>query len=288
MKKLLLLLTLSTVLLFTLNSCEEENLISGASTNTGNTTNNPTTGTNTGSTTTKCYIKEVIEIEDGDTYKNKLVYNTKNLLTTSDQDGALSTYEYDANNRVTKLTQVDGQGVETYIYSYDSKGNMTNIKYSAKNTPITLFITEYKLTTNSSGQISQITAVSEDGNIDFTIEYDKNNIKRLIASADGQKATLIENVTFDAKTNVFANAGLVKANIPFIIIGAIFGENLTKFVNTNNVLTDKLIGIFSTEPVTTTYKYEYNKDNLPSKMTYLQIDGKDKYEGSATFTYECK
>ena len=288
MKKLLLLLTLSTASLFTLNSCEEENLITGASTNTGSTTNNPTTGTNTGSTTTKCYVKEVIEIEDGETYKNKLAYNTKNLLTTSDQDGALSTYEYDANNRVTKLTQVDGQGVETYIYSYDSKGNMTNIKYSAKNTPITLFITEYKLTTNASGQISQITAVSEDGNIDFTIEYDKNNIKRLIASADGQKATLIENLTFDAKTNVFANAGLVKANIPFIIIGAIFGENLTKFVNTNNVLTDKLIGIFSTEPVTTTYKYEYNKDNLPSKMTYLQIDGKDKYEGSATYTYDCK
>jgi len=283
-----LLLALSTVLLFTLNSCEEENLISGASTNTGNTTNNPTTGTNTGSTTTKCYVKEVIEMEDGETYKNKLAYNTKNLLTTSDQDGALSTYEYDANNRVTKLTQVDGQGVETYLYAYDSKGNMTNIKYSANNTAITLFITEYKLTTNSSGQVSQITAVSEDGNIDFTIEYEKNNIKRLIASADGQKATLIENVTFDTKTNVFANAGLVKANIPFIIIGAIFGENLTKFVNTNNVLTDKLIGIFSTEPVTTTYKYEYNKDNLPSKMTYLQIDGKDKYEGSATYTYDCK
>ena len=288
MKKLLLLLTLSMVSLLALNSCEEENLITGASTNTGNTTNNPTTGTNTGSTTTKCYVKEVIEIEDGETYKNKLAYNTKNLLTTSDQDGALSTYEYDANNRVTKLTQVDGQGVETYIYSYDSKGNMTNIKYSAKNTPITLFVTEYKLTTNASGQVSQITAVTEDGNIDFTIEYEKNNIKKLIASADGQKATLIENVTFDAKTNVFANAGLVKANIPFIIIGAIFGENLTKFVNTNNVLTDKLIGIFSTEPVTATYKYEYNKDNLPSKMTYLQIDGKDKYEGSATYTYDCK
>lgn len=288
MNKLLLLLTLSTLLLLTLNSCEEENLITGASTNTGNTTSTPTTGTNTGSTTTKCYVKEVIEIEDGESYKNKLTYNTKNLLTTSDQDGALSTYEYDANNRVTKLTQVDGLGVETYIYTYDSKGNMTNIKYSAKNTPITLFVTEYKLTTNSSGQISQLTAVTEDGDIDFIFEYEKNNIKRLIASANGEKATLIENLTFDAKTNVFANAGLVKANIPFIIIGAIFGENLTKFVNTNNVLTDKLIGIFSTEPVTTAYKYEYTKDNLPSKMTYLQIDGKDKYEGSATYTYDCK
>lgn len=288
MKKLLLLLALSTVSLLTLDSCEEENLIAGASTNTGSTTNNPTTGTNTGSTATKCYIKEIIEIEDGETYKNKLAYNTKNLLTTSDQDGALSTYEYDANNRVTKLTQVDGQGVETYTYTYDSKGNMTNIKYAAKNTPITLFVTEYKLTTNASGQISQLTAVTEDGNIDFIFEYDKNNIKKLIASANGEKSTLIENLTFDTKTNVFANAGLMKANIPFIIIGAIFGENMTKFVNANNVLTDKQISIFSPDAITTTYKYEYTKENLPSKMTYLQTDGKDKYEGSATYTYECK
>ncbi|GGD61510.1 hypothetical protein GCM10011514_26920 [Emticicia aquatilis] len=290
MRKLLLLLTLSTFSLLILNSCEEENLITGASTNQGNSTNSPTTGSNTGTTTTttKCYVKTIVEVEDGDTYTNKLAYNTKNLLTTSDQDGALSTYEYDANNRVTKLTLVDGAGVETYTYSYDSKGNMSNIKYTAKNTPVSLFITEYKLTTNASGQVSQVTAVTEDGNIDFILEYQGNNIKKLIASADGKKETLIENLTFDAKSNVFVNAGLAKANIPFIIVGAFFGTNMTKFVNANNVLTDKLLGVFSTDPVTTTYKYEYSKDNLPTKMTYIQIDGKDKLEGSATYTYDCK
>lgn len=288
MKKLLLLLTISTFLLLTLNSCEEENLITGASTNKANTTTNSSTGTNTASSSTKCYVNAIVEVEDGDTYINKLTYNTKNLLTTSDQDGALSTYEYDANSKVTKLTLVDGTGVETYTYSYDSKGNMSNIKYTAKNTPISLFITEYKLTTNSSGQVSQVTAVTEDGNIDFTFEYQGNNIKKLIATADGQKETLIENLTFDAKSNVFVNTGLTKANIPFIIVGAFFGTNMTKFVNANNVLTDKLLGILSADPVTTTYKYEYNKDNLPSKMTYVQIDGKDKLEGSSTFTYDCK
>lgn len=288
MKKPLLLLIISTALLFSLNSCEEENLIAGASTNTGNTTNNPTTGTNTGSTTTKCYVKEITEIEDGETYKNKLTYNTKNLLTTLDQDGAVSTYEYDANNRVTKLTIVDGVAVETFTYSYDSKGNMSNIKYTSKNTPINFLVSEFKLTANSSGQITQVTAVTEDGNLDFLFEYDKNNVKKVMVSDNGMKETLLENLTFDTKTGAYTNTSLAKANIPAVIIGLFFGENLTYYMNANNILTDKVIGVFTGEPITTTYKYEYTKDSLPSKMTYIQVDGTDKYEGSTAYTYDCK
>lgn len=289
MKKPLLLLTILIASLFLLNSCEEENLITGASTNTGNTTTNPTTGTNTGTTTPKCYVREVIEVEDGETYTNKLVYNTKNLLTTLDQDGAVSTYEYDANNRVTKLTVVDGAAVEIYTYSYDNKGVMNNIKYSSKNTAITLFANEYKLTTNASGQVTQVSVVSEDAenNFDMLFEYDKNNVKKVIFSAGGQKMTLLENLTFDTKTSVYANTGLAKVNIPYIVVGLYFGENLTYLMNTNNILTDKTISIFAGE-VSTTYKYEYTKDNLPSKMTYIQVDGTDKYEGSATYSYDCK
>lgn len=289
MKKPLLLLTILIASLFLLNSCEEENLITGASTNTGNTTTNPSSGSNTGTTTPKCYVREVIEVEDGETYTNKLVYNTKNLLTTLDQDGAVSTYEYDANNRVTKLTVVDGAAVEIYTYSYDSKGVMNNIKYSSKNTAITLFANEYKLTTNANGQVTQVSVVSEDAenNFDMLFEYDKNNVKKVIFSAGGQKMTLLENLTFDTKTSVYANTGLAKVNIPYIVVGLYFGENLTYLMNANNILTDKTISIFAGE-VSTTYKYEYTKDNLPSKMTYIQVDGTDKYEGSATYSYDCK
>ncbi len=289
MKKPLLLLIISTALLFSLNSCEEENLIAGASTNTGNTTNNPTTGTNTGTNTPKCYLREVIEVENGDRYTTKLTYNTKNILEKTDNDGAITSYEYDGSGRVSKQIIADGTATETYSYSYDSKGNMTNIKYTAKNTSFNLFITEYKITTSASGQISKVEAVTEDGNVDFLLEYDaKNNIKKVIVDADGRKSTLIENISFDDKSGAYTNAGLKKVEIPFIIVGAFFGENLTYYMNTNNVLSDKTLGVFNTEIVNTTYKYEYTKDNLPSKMTFIQIDGTDKYEGSATYSYDCK
>jgi hypothetical protein len=100
--------------------------------------------------------------------------------------------------------------------------------------------------------------------------------------------TLLENLTFDTKTGAYTNTALAKANIPAVIIGLFFGENLTYYMNTNNVLTDKVIGVFTGEPVTTTYKYDYTKENVPSKMTFIQIDGTDKYEGSATYAYDCK
>lgn len=291
MKKLFLLLTLSTVLLFTLNSCEEEQLIVKGDGTTSGTSGGSTSGSTTGptSSSSKCFIKEIIETEDGEKYKNAFTYNAKNLLTSLNQDGAVSTYEYDANNRITKLTMVDGVAVETFTYTYDSKGNMNNIKYSSKNTQISLSVSEYILTSNASGQVTQVTAVNkEDGNIDFLFEYDKNNLKKISASAGGKKETLLENLTFDTKTSVYANAGLSKAAIPFIIIGLYFGENLTYFMNVNNILTDKVTGVFTGGAATTTYKYEYTKENVPSKMTYIQVDGTDKYEGSATYSYDCK
>lgn len=270
-------------------SCEEENLINGGSKSTSNPTS--TTGTITTGTTTssKCYVKDITEVIGKDTYKTQFTYNTKNLLEKANNDGAITTYEYDANSRVTKQTVVDGTATETYSYTYDSKGNITNIKYVAKNTPIDIFVKEYIITSNSSGQITKVTAVTEDGNVDFLFEYDsKNNVKKLIISANGKKETLIENVMFDDKSNAFLNASLGKVNIPFVIVGAFFGENLTYFMNNNNVLTDKIVGVFTPEAATTTYKYEYTKEGFSSKMTYVKIIGKDQETGSNSYTYNCK
>lgn len=286
MKRIFLLLTISVFSLTTFISCEDENLINGAS---GSTTTNPSSGSNTGTTTPKCYVREVIEVEDGEKYTTKLTYNTKNILERMDNDGAITSYEYDGSGRVSKQTIKDGASTEIYSYSYDSKGNITNIKYDAKDTPFNLFITEYKITTSSNGQISKVEAVTEDGNVDFLLEYDsKDNVKKIIVDADGRKSTLIENVSFDDKLSVFANAGLKKVEIPFVIVGAFFGANLTHFINTNNILSAKTLGVFNSETVSTNFKYEYTKDNLPSKMTYIKDDGTDKYEGSATYSYDCK
>ncbi len=265
--------------LILLISCEEENLINAGSKNTSSTTPGTTTPGTT--TTSKCYVKDITETSGQDTYKTQFTYNAKNFIEKTNNDGVITSYDYDASSRVTKQTIIDGAATETYSYTYDSKGNISNIKYLAKNTPFNILISEYIVSSNANGQITKVTAVTEDGNVDFLFEYDsKNNIKKLIVSADGQKETLIENLTFDDKSNAFANASLGNVEIPYIIIGAFFGQNLTYYMNKNNILTDKFIGIFATEHTTTTYKYEYTKEGFPSKMTYTKLEGSDKTENN--------
>ena len=285
--RLLLIVILSLTLLI---SCEEENLINGGSKSTSTTVTSTTGTTTTGTTTSsKCYVKDITEVIGKNTYKTQFTYNTKNLLEKANNDGAITTYDYDASSRVTKQTVVNGTATETYSYTYDSKGNITNIKYVAKNTPIDIFVKEYIITSNTSGQITKVIAVTEDVNVDFLFEYDsKSNVKKLIVSVNGKKETLIENVMFDDKSNAFLNANLAKVNIPFVIVGAFFGENLTYFMNNNNVLTDKIVGVFTPEVATTTYKYEYTKEGFSSKMTNVKIIGKDQETGVNTYTYNSK
>lgn len=265
-------------------SCEEENLINGGSRNTVNTTPNPS-NTNI----SKCYVKDIIETTGQAIYKWQFTYNTKNLLEKINNDGSIFTYEYDGNNRVTKLSIVDGVATETFNYSYDSKGNILNAKYSAKDTQINLFIKEYNFTTNASGQVSKVTAVTDNGNLDFLLDYDaKNNLKKIVLDTGTEKVLLLENLTFDDKSNVYANTGLAKVDIPFVLLAAVFGENSTYYMNTNNILTDKGISFLSDDLSTTTYKYEFTKEGFPSKMTYIRIIGKDQETGSSTFSYDCK
>lgn len=285
MNKNVLLLSITILSLLTFASCKEDDLVNGGSRATSGTT---TTGGNT-SSTAKCYVSQMVEQEDGETYTTKLFYNTKNILEKIDMDGTVTSYTYDANGRVSKQVVVDGGATETYTYSYDSKGNMTNIKYNAVNTNFTLFISEYKITTNASGLITKVVAVTEDGNVDFPIEYDaKNNIKKILINADGTTETLIENYTFDSKSSAYANVNMGKVSIPHVIIGAFFGENLTFYLNANNVLTDRTFGAFSQEPALSTYKYEYSQDGMPSKMSFSRKEGTDTSTGTATYGYNCK
>ncbi len=289
MKKQLLHLTISAFLITALSACEEENLISGSTKSTNGTTTPVATTPVTTPTGTKCYVKDVLEVVGSDTYKSVYTFNAKNLLEKVDNDGAINTYGYDANGRITTVTVVDGAATEVFTYVYDTKGVMTNVKYTAKNTPFEVFIKDYTFTSNAAGQVTKVIAATKDGNLEFTLEYDaKSNLKKIIVLAGGMKETLFENLTFDDKPNVYTNAGLGKVNIPFLLIGAFFGENLSHYMNTNNVLTDSRISAFSDDPVKAVYTYTYTKEGQPSKMSYVETTGKEKVTGSSTYSYTCK
>lgn len=293
MKKTLLSVIIATLSTFTLLSCgDESGMLANpdATVNPSDPNGNPGNPSNPNNTP-KCYVSEIKNTEDGQSYITKFTYNSKNLLETKDEDGFVTKYQYDANNRITKMIMDDsGVGtVETFSYEYDGKGNMSKVKYDSEGGTAEILVSEYIYTTNAKGQVEKIQAISPDGPIDMILEYDaNNNIKKISATDGAQKITLLENLKFDTKSNVYTNTNLSKAYLPHIILTTLFGINMTYLFNANNILSDSVISFLSGEAEVSTYEYLYTKEGLPSKMTATR-----KYDGETTkeeetYTYTCK
>jgi len=286
MKKNLLLLIIAAFSTFIMVSCKEDVMLANpnGTGNNGN-TNNPggTNGSNTN--TTGCIISEIGEGEE----KKNFNYSDKNLLLSEEDNYGKSTFEYDANNRIVKISY-DASGIETFTYEYDSKGNISKARYSTEGNGFFSNIREMNYSTNAKGQVDKIQAITDENEkSDFLFEYDaKNNIKKVMVSASGIKETLIENVSFDDKQNLYTNTNLAKAYLAHTVLGAIFGANGTVYCNTNNVTSDKTLDFFSESFVPTTYTYQYNEKGLPSKVTWKRDSEENPESGEQTIKYNCK
>lgn len=286
MKKKLLLVIIATLPALMLLSCGKEDVIL-ADPNGGSKPTDPNSG---GNNAKKCYVSEMKFTEDGVVKITKFNYNSKNLLESREESDGKTTFEYDANNRITKMN-LYSKGIENFTYEYDSKGNMSKIKYYAEGAEIVVGISEYILSTNAKGQVDKIKAISteDEETFDLFLEYDaNNNITKLILDDGEEKLTLIQNFKFDNKSNIFLNTNLSKAHIPHVILGAFFGVNTTSLFNANNVLSDSAFSFFTNEEITTTYDYGYTTEGFPSRMTASRKTGGETEKEEQTFTYTCK
>ncbi len=298
MKKTLLSVIIATLSTFTLISCGDE---SGMLTNPDGVVNPSDPNGNPGNpnnpnATNKCYIKEIktTSADPDDASTVKLTYNSKNLIESREDNGEKTTFEYDENNRLTKINAPASSGInrsETLYYEYDGKGNMSKIKYEIKDPDFDDAIIEYALTINAKGLVEKVreTSPDQEGFYDYLLEYDgKNNITKVILVEDGEKTTLVENLKFDDKSNAYVNANLAKAFLPLILMGADFGLNITYYFNTNNILSDKIYSPFTEEYVPGTYDYAYSPEGYPLKMTISRKTSMGTEKEEQTFTYSCK
>lgn len=289
MKKTLLLVIIATLSTFVFVSCGKENVeLANPAGSKGDPDGNTGEPTNPNNNIPKCFVTEVKNIENQEEYVTKFTYNAKNLLVSKDEDGYTTNYEYDGNSRITKMT-MKGEGVETFMYEYDGKGNISKVKYVASEDVIVkLSVSEYQYTTNTKGQVEKLHIISEDGDADFLFEYDaKNNIKKVTAVAGTEKLVLLENYKFDDKINVYTNTNLAKAHLPHVIAGLFFGINMTYLCNTNNILSDSAISMFSGEAETSTYNYGYTAEGFPSKMTAMRTYDGETSKEEETYKYTC-
>lgn len=288
MKKTLLSVIIATLSTFSLLSCGDE---TGMLANPNGSVNPSNPGNPGNPNTPKCYVSEVKNTENGKSYTTKFIYNSKNLLETKDEDGLVTKYEYDANSRITKMVINDSNAetVETFTYEYDGKGNISKVKYNSEGGMAELLLSEYNFTTNAKGQVEKIQAISPDGPIDMLFEYDaSSNIKKISVTDGAKKITLLENLKFDGKANVYTNTNLSKAYLPHIVVTTLFGINMTYLFNPNNILSDSVVSFLTGDSEVSTYDYGYTAEGFPSKMTVLRkYDGETSKE-EETYTYTCK
>lgn len=298
MKKFLLSVIIAASSTFILQSCGKEDVIlanPNGSTNpsdpNGNPSNpnNPNNPGNPNSGAPKCYVTEIKNIDsEGASTITKFVYNAKNVLMSTDEEDGKTTYEYDANNRIIKMN-LNSTGIENFTYEYDSKGNMSKIKYFEQGSSFQLDISEYVLSTNSKGQVDKVQAKSEDDTMEFLFEYDgKGNITKIIMNDEGDKYPLVQNLKFDDKSNVYLNTNIAKAYIPHIIVAALFGGNGTSLFNPNNILSDSVFSFFSGDEQVGTYNYGYTAEGFPSKVTVMRKLGTKTTKEEVNYTYSCK
>jgi uncharacterized protein YkuJ len=289
MKKTLLLVIIATLSIFILVSCGKEDvplanpdgkpIDPNANGNNGNPNPNPTAK--------KCYVNEILFVDDEEKYTAKFTYNSKNLLETKVEGESSTSYQYDTNNRLTKMAISEDGGVELFMYDYDEKGNILKVKYSSEGKPFTITWSEFVYTTNTKGQVEKIQVKTEEGPADYLFEYDGSNIKKVMVSNGTKKLTFIENLKFDTQSNVYLNTNLSKAYLPHILMGTIFGVNMTHFFNANNILSAKVTD-FTGGVETSTYNYGYNAEGYPSKMNAVRVYDGDTTKEEQNYTYSCK
>ncbi len=285
MKKILLLVIIATVSTFILLSCGKED---GSLINpTGVKPTDPDPGGNNGSTK-KCYVSEIQFTDDQDNYTTKFTYNAKNLLETMVEGETSTSYQYDANNRITKMLINEDGGVEVFTYDYDAKGNIVKVEYNSEGKLFSITWSEFIYTTNAKGQVEKIRVITDEDPGDYFFEYDGNgNIKKITFSDGIKKLTFIENLAFDNKSNAYLNTNLSKAYMPHILIGTIFGVNMTCYFNPNNILSDKLMD-FTGGVETSTFNYGYTAEGYPSKVNAVRVYDGETIKEQQNFTYSCK
>jgi hypothetical protein len=178
-----------------------------------------------------------------------------------------------------------------YLFEYDTKGLIKAMRFEGKDGTGKTFNYQTNYTANSKNQIEKVELALATYPVPLkaNIVYDaKGNILKIISTTFGKEVILIENVAFDDKINPFANYKMDKFMMYFIVYTASTGgNNLSLFVNKNNILKSKIRNIDGSY-IELSYKYSYSKDGLPIKASISTLEGGSITNSENTFAYFCK
>ncbi len=178
-----------------------------------------------------------------------------------------------------------------FIYDYDTKGLIKGMRFEGKDGNGKVFSNVTNYTTNAKNQIERVelTLATYPVPLKANIVYDANgNISKVISTSFGKEVVLVENMLFDTKYSPFANYKMDKIMMYFIVyMASTGGNNLTVFVNKNNVLKSRIRNIDGTY-TEFNYTYTYSKDGFPIKSSIKINEGGNITSTENTYAYFCK
>jgi len=193
--------------------------------------------------------------------------------TITKSDGSYTKFEYDSQNRITKISRHENFVEKTETLTYGVDGSVKDVKEAFfDGEPITYIITKNgnKITLRSSGggEYTNIITIDKDGYPTlmvagyeeseawtFPLEYQNGNlIKRIVYTEDGEEQVI--NYKYDDKKTPFTNCSTPKWW--WWIMWWNHGDD--EYCNKNNIIFEN-------------YIYEYDSDGFPTKRTEKNKDG---------------
>jgi hypothetical protein len=256
MKKLLLFLALVLSVFF--YSCSDDN-----------DDNNDNNGT---PSEVKKRISKITVTEDDETIIKEFKY---------DQSGNLAEFKQTSleNNTTNYIetryfTYEDGKLIKSSMKSTSDDDEASEYRYHLDSVFVTEIYSSYLDTLIiKNGLMTKET----DENEYVLYEYDSNaNLKQWSMPDSNPERSTIAKYTYDSKVSIFSNQG----NFP-IWYWLYTGYDEHYYTGANNILSTVVDNESSTEPYTTTYSYQYDKDGYPTICDYV-----DAERGTEKIVYE--
>jgi len=175
-------------------------------------------------------------------------------------------------------------------FFYDAKKLLNKVVFDGKDGQNKPFSHATTLTYNASNRIEsmKLGLPTFDDMVDTRFNYDaKGNLQTLSAYLDGQWQTVLENTAFDEKSAPYKNQQIGQVLSYFMVYSVLTGgNNLSYFLNQNNVKTARMKSGNTT--IALSYTYQYNEYGYPVKSEITRTVNNKITSLSEYFTYLCK
>ncbi|SOE23661.1 hypothetical protein SAMN06298216_4045 [Spirosomataceae bacterium TFI 002] len=196
------------------------------------------------------------------------------------------TFQYEGVTLVKAVNSRDKSYDVTF--DYNTNGQLTTVTFHGKDSQGRAFSNKSTMTYNNKNQISEL--IFDWPSLDKVqafINYDNNgNILNISGQYNDRLQNLLVNKSFDDKKSPYKDQKVGQVLSYFMIYGLLVGgDNLTYFINNNNVTASEIDVNNIKRKVG--YEYEYNGSDYPKVANHTITENNRIKTATEYFEYKC-